>query len=858
MANTSGDSATDANQVPVFSYAQAAKGKSTSAMTSPSPAHPAASMAETSPSLVASESKVAWADDAADANTVVDEQESLPNGDHSKDDVVDVVESQRKDSGAISPTQLFDGSSASTARDDEISTPNTQPESAWDAKSDVTTSAPKKDGERSSRRGKKDKESKEEKLLPENFKEAPPPPVNFWALRAQTTAPKATPASNIKQTSPAETQSSIEEKSASKSQVPTRVPGPRPVKAGALPSVNDTVSWPTPLTAQSSEEKKKTTSQEKPDKSESGTASGKKSEWVHIPFTPSVKFETPMPVTGRRPGGRPSTRGARGGGAASGGDRASRAANSSESAADTSERNGRSSSLPGKVNGHLNPNQGHGPSQTSATLPFAKPDSGFVKSQGVASGTRSAQADSSQKLDSDIGTTMPGQNRSRRSTSTQQDATEDVGSRYQQKWKSSRSVEGGTLSLGEQEAVDGTTNGKASHTTRKSEVSNNRSTEAGPSPQHDRGETRRGGRGGTRGRGGFNAHPSNGHSPSSQIMPPHSAKAGSFQLQYAQPFTPFPPNARGGYRGSTPRSASIPSPYYHGYGFPAPYDYMHNMYPTSPAEPVEAQMQLMMLSNGVAAQLNYYFSLDNLIKDMFLRSQMDSQGFVFLSVIGDFKRMKQYTNGSIDLIRTVCSQSPHFEMRPDAEGKDKVRIRDGWEQWILPMDQRHEASRVEGPPPLKDQSGPRSPMSPAKGMPSFASDAFYPAQFGTSSGFSPMQVGSPVNGFAGNHKASNRHSLSAVGNEFFTPQQSFHLTNGSGHRHETADSFPDEQIRQLTVVVREEGDASSKPMFVNESSRTFSHGSIDGETLQDQEPQHEGEGETKVNGSDDRSVKTEQ
>ncbi|OCK78937.1 hypothetical protein K432DRAFT_279072, partial [Lepidopterella palustris CBS 459.81] len=39
----------------------------------------------------------------------------------------------------------------------------------------------------------------------------------------------------------------------------------------------------------------------------------------------------------------------------------------------------------------------------------------------------------------------------------------------------------------------------------------------------------------------------------------------------------------------------------------------------------------------------YYFSVDNLCKDMFLRKRMDSKGFVLLSVIAEFNRIKQLT-----------------------------------------------------------------------------------------------------------------------------------------------------------------------------------------------------------------------
>ena len=38
----------------------------------------------------------------------------------------------------------------------------------------------------------------------------------------------------------------------------------------------------------------------------------------------------------------------------------------------------------------------------------------------------------------------------------------------------------------------------------------------------------------------------------------------------------------------------------------------------------------------VQTQIEYYFSIDNLCKDMFLRKHMDSQGLVFLNTIAQF------------------------------------------------------------------------------------------------------------------------------------------------------------------------------------------------------------------------------
>src|SRR3954452_3998629 len=94
----------------------------------------------------------------------------------------------------------------------------------------------------------------------------------------------------------------------------------------------------------------------------------------------------------------------------------------------------------------------------------------------------------------------------------------------------------------------------------------------------------------------------------------------------------------------------------------------------------------------------YYFSIDNLCKDMFLRNNMDSQGYVLLSVIADFNRIKALTE-DMDLLRHVCGQLKNIEYRPGEDGVDRLRRKEGWEQWIRPMSERAPSAQNDGPPP---------------------------------------------------------------------------------------------------------------------------------------------------------------
>ena len=109
----------------------------------------------------------------------------------------------------------------------------------------------------------------------------------------------------------------------------------------------------------------------------------------------------------------------------------------------------------------------------------------------------------------------------------------------------------------------------------------------------------------------------------------------------------------------------------------------------------------------------YYFSVDNLCKDLFLRKHMDSQGYVFLSVLVKFNRMQSLTQ-DIELIRWVCLHSTNIELRTAADGIDRLRKRTGWEQWVLNMEERDVSAQNDGPAQVE---APRIPQPQMLGTP---------------------------------------------------------------------------------------------------------------------------------------------
>ncbi|CDO92709.1 unnamed protein product [Kluyveromyces dobzhanskii CBS 2104] len=57
-----------------------------------------------------------------------------------------------------------------------------------------------------------------------------------------------------------------------------------------------------------------------------------------------------------------------------------------------------------------------------------------------------------------------------------------------------------------------------------------------------------------------------------------------------------------------------------------------------------------VLVDEIVRQIQYYFSIENLSKDMFLKSQMNAQGFVPLALISRFHRMLNLSYGDVGLI----------------------------------------------------------------------------------------------------------------------------------------------------------------------------------------------------------------
>jgi la-related protein 1 len=234
---------------------------------------------------------------------------------------------------------------------------------------------------------------------------------------------------------------------------------------------------------------------------------------------------------------------------------------------------------------------------------------------------------------------------------------------------------------------------------------------------------------------------------------------------------------------------------------------------------------------------------------------MDSQGFVLLSVLLKFNRIKQLTS-DIDLIRFICLRSLTIEIRSSPDGIDRLRKAEDWQPWVLIMEERDPAAQNDGPPPVPvhqnqvysppdeyrgpgstSAMSPRSPVAAAQyQMEPLALQA--PAETTTMATVPRVAAGKLTNGHR-NDVHSNPAALSAAVPDF-TPHLQIpnHYASPAATDSQGAveNSFSDEQVESLMIVIRKPMNAAAplRAPFASTVSRTFSNGSIDGRTISDE------------------------
>ncbi|KAJ0166795.1 putative HTH La-type RNA-binding protein [Colletotrichum tanaceti] len=535
-----------------------------------------------------------------------------------------------------------------------------------------------KTGKESSEDAKKEKATEQEKEQPKiELVEAPLPSVNIWTQRKETQAAKTSvtlPASNgapnasnptdawpnsqeSKKKSKAadateatngaagtnksqrkvgDNESAVRRNGARGSRVTERDGRPTEVP----PPVGDVQSWPTPETAVKEtikEEKRKPSDKvERAEVEAQDDAASKgrsKDKWERMDFVPTVQFSTPIPSVRGSRGGRGGARGGR--------DVTSRGGHGAAAAAAASDK----------------------PAGAAAQIKSAASEGRERVRDGNAPARTNSQPPAANKRAS-----MEGSNKEQRKPSAP--------------------------SSGERN---------------KETQSNATSEQAGPVRERGEGRSDRG-RGGYRGRGG---HPGNVpmHTQQSSFMGNGNSYGSQGPRQYSSPplhqngsFAPSYGNSqsRGGRGG---RGQSNGSGAFRGAGGPSSsgrmrqvqtnmsqgsWEYGMPMTPGSYPAFYEQTRHLMI------PQLEYYFSVENLLKDEFLRKHMDSQGFVPLDLVLGFTRVR--TVADPQTLRSICAECPQLDYVIGDDGVERLRSRTHWQKFVYSkMELRFESARNAGP-----------------------------------------------------------------------------------------------------------------------------------------------------------------
>ncbi|KAF2706678.1 hypothetical protein K504DRAFT_385523 [Pleomassaria siparia CBS 279.74] len=621
------------------------------------------------------------------------------------------------------------------------------------------------------------------------------------------------------------------------------------------PPARDQESWPTPETV-IDEDRKKTQNKGEKERKESAAAGGHgKQEWVKVPYTPTVIFNTPLPgAASTRRGGRG---GGRGGAQASG-----RASGYGINGVGNAEKD--ASAPSGLANGDQLKRgrpDGSAPRNTSPT-----------KDQRAGSASSTTSKDKLPAITAEKITKAPVIPETETHSRKPSIMTEVVNGTQTPGQSNSfpRQFPSNRLNKGRKGDVPGQgerkKDGDSSSPIKENTGSHDRRTStAAQADGPEDGERRA-----SSFHDGHNSQPkqfTNGHAPmqSSSTFPLRSPT--TFHPDQNAFFPPTPTHGRG-YRG--PRSQSVSTdnmysrvPGYPGGSQPPPIQtYMGQMYDYQMMPPMSAvtyspfTVDRYALTSMVSTQLEYYFSVENLCKDIYLRKHMDSQGYVFLSFVSDFNRIKQLTTDP-ELVKLVCFQSNTIEYVIGHDGKERLRRREGWEQWVLSKSERDPSAQNDGAaelhqPPFPQPNGfdhpgmPRypemssvSPTGPAIG----SNEANYPAMNGLvqagelqAPGMAPadnLPIGVIVEG-TNDSVVQNGHPI----------ETSTNTVSGE------PDSFSDEQVQNLTVIVR----MQEQPVLPPAASRTFSNSTIDSRSsLQDAiEPISGRQSSPKVNGNQAR------
>ena len=262
---------------------------------------------------------------------------------------------------------------------------------------------------------------------------------------------------------------------------------------------------------------------------------------------------------------------------------------------------------------------------------------------------------------------------------------------------------------------------------------------------------------------------------------------------------------------------------------------------------------------------NYWFSFDNLLRDKYFQTLMDSQGFVSISELMSFPRMKALTREE-HLIQQVAHDSPHYVLGLGPSGEYRIRTSsDYWKKFVQDVSSRKSSAKHEGPSQVNVP--PSFPQSPSGNSGIFMGQGSMNFQNGLShphsNSMTPMSRASPHQSSGGmnghppapavphtpfaDHAVETQVKPSSTSPvpQSTTPTASEGIIAASvgygdnpenpsqlpqPEEHEASedvvdsDDFPDEEVKRLSLLSRNEGSGKEEQSVKNEVQNGVDHG----------------------------------
>lgn len=112
-------------------------------------------------------------------------------------------------------------------------------------------------------------------------------------------------------------------------------------------------------------------------------------------------------------------------------------------------------------------------------------------------------------------------------------------------------------------------------------------------------------------------------------------------------------------------------------GFAPGFQYQSGATFFSPHTNYGPQLTGEALVQAIKTQVEYYLSINNLLRDSFLRSHMDAEGWILISIITSFKKMERLSQSVPEIVAALLSST-----EVDVKDESLIRRKSDWQRFL--------------------------------------------------------------------------------------------------------------------------------------------------------------------------------